>query len=124
MYQDMKHKNITLGVGLCALLLTTTISCTNSYEDYNQDPYAVSKEEMQRNAYSLSSALINLESWVIPTDVQNAYVEAHIVATSLTLTPVLQERTLHNIVLRMVGIEYYSLILFQSSLSIVIRYIM
>ena len=65
----MKHKNITLGVGLCALLLTTTISCTNSYEDYNQDPYAVSKEEMQRNAYSLSSALINLESWVIPTDV-------------------------------------------------------
>ena len=65
----MKHKNITLGVGLCVLLMTTTISCTNSYEDYNQDPYAVSKEEMQRNAYSLSSALINLESWVIPTDV-------------------------------------------------------
>ena len=69
MYQDMKHINITLGAGLCALLLTITISCTNSYEDYNQDPYAVSKEEMQRNAYSLSSALINLESWVIPTDV-------------------------------------------------------
>ncbi|WP_092110944.1 RagB/SusD family nutrient uptake outer membrane protein [Prevotella sp. KH2C16] len=61
-------KNILLA-SLSAVLLSTSTGCTNSYEEYNQDPYAVTKEEMQRDAYSLSSALINLESWVIPTDV-------------------------------------------------------
>ena len=61
-------KNILL-VSLSGVLLSTSTGCTNSYEEYNQDPYAVTKEEMQRDAYSLSSALINLESWVIPTDV-------------------------------------------------------
>lgn len=44
--------------------------CTNSYEDYNKNPYAVTKEEMERDAYSLRSALLNLEGWaVVPTDV-------------------------------------------------------
>ena len=34
--------------------------CTNSYEDYNQDPYGVSKKETERDAYSLGAAMIKL----------------------------------------------------------------
>ncbi|MCH4148698.1 MAG: SusD/RagB family nutrient-binding outer membrane lipoprotein [Prevotella sp.] len=63
-----QYKNIILTTLSAGLLLAST-GCTNSYEDYNQDPYAVTKEEMQRDAYSLSSAMLNLEGWVIPTDV-------------------------------------------------------
>lgn len=54
---------------LAAGLVLVGVGCTNSYDDYNKDPYSVSKEEMERDAYSLRSAMINLESWVIPTDV-------------------------------------------------------
>lgn len=50
-------------------LLMTSTGCTNNYEDYNRNPYAVPKEEMERDAYSLRSAMLNLESWVIPVDV-------------------------------------------------------
>ena len=64
----MKQMKNILSLALLATLLSTT-GCTNGYEDFNQDPYAVTKEEMQRNAYSLGAALINLENWVIPTDV-------------------------------------------------------
>lgn len=63
-----QYKNIILSTVSAGLLLGVT-SCTNSYEQYNQDEYAVSREEMQRDAYSLSSAMLNLEGWVIPTDV-------------------------------------------------------
>jgi len=55
----------TVSVGLAMSLA----GCTNSYEDYNQDPYGVSKKETERDAYSLGAAMINLQSWVVPTDV-------------------------------------------------------
>ena len=45
------------------------VGCTNGYEDYNQDPYGVTKKETERDAYSLGAAMVNLQSWVVPTDV-------------------------------------------------------
>ena len=51
----MKQMKNILSLALLATLLSTT-GCTNGYEDFNQDPYAVTKEEMQRNAYSLGAA--------------------------------------------------------------------
>lgn len=69
MCEAMKQIKNILWISLSAALLSTTTGCTNSYEEYNRDPYGVSKEEMHRNAYSLSAALVNLESWVIPSDV-------------------------------------------------------
>lgn len=65
----MKQIGKTLITAVSAGLLLVVASCTNGYEDYNQNPYAVSKEEMQRDAYALSSAMLNLQGWVIPVDV-------------------------------------------------------
>ena len=65
----MKHlRNIILST-VSAGLVVSLAGCTNSYEDYNQDPYGVSKKETERDAYSLGAAMVNLQSWVIPTDV-------------------------------------------------------
>ena len=63
-----QYKNIILSTVSVGLVLGFT-ACTNSYEEYNQNPYGVSKEEMQRDAYSLGAAMVNLQSWVVPTDV-------------------------------------------------------
>lgn len=63
-----QYKNIILSTVSAGLVLGFT-ACTNSYEEYNQNPYGVSKEEMQRDAYSLGAAMVNLQSWVVPTDV-------------------------------------------------------
>ena len=65
----MKHlRNIILST-VSAGLVVSLAGCTNSYEAYNQDPYDVSKKETERDAYSLGAAMVNLQSWVIPTDV-------------------------------------------------------
>jgi len=65
----MKQFNHIILSTLSAGLLLGLTGCTNSYEDYNQDPYAVNKDEMQRDAYALSSAMLNMEGWVVPADV-------------------------------------------------------
>lgn len=62
------NKNIlysAMAAGLCL----ATASCTDGYDDFNRNPYGVTKDEMQRDAYAMRSAMLNLESWVIPTDV-------------------------------------------------------
>lgn len=56
-------------MSVAAGLLLSTSACTNSYEDYNANPYGITKEETQRDAYAMRSAMLNLESWVIPADV-------------------------------------------------------
>lgn len=65
----MKQIKNTILATLSAGFLISAAGCTNSYEEFNQNPYAVTKEEMQRDAYSLSSAMLNLQGWVIPVDV-------------------------------------------------------
>ncbi len=44
-------------------------NCTNDYENFNRNPNGVTKDDTQRDAYAMRSAMLNLESWVIPTDV-------------------------------------------------------
>ena len=54
-------KHILLG-GIITTLLT---SCTGNYLDYNTNPYEVTKDEMGRDGYNLSAALIGMESYVV-----------------------------------------------------------
>ena len=61
-------RNIILST-ISAGLVVSLVGCTNGYEEYNQDPYGVSKNETKRDAYSLGAAMVNLQSWVVPTDV-------------------------------------------------------
>ena len=101
-------RNIILSTVSAGLVLSL-VGCTNDYEDYNQDPYGVTKKETERDAYSLGAAMVNLQSWVVPTDVNtNQFTECcvvvRMVVTSLIPMLVLLVRTLLNIVQRMVGV--------------------
>ncbi|MEG1885048.1 MAG: RagB/SusD family nutrient uptake outer membrane protein [Alistipes sp.] len=51
------------------LLIGSTVTCTSNYENLNENPYDVTDEEMERDAYNISAALVGMQSWVIPTDV-------------------------------------------------------
>ena len=65
----MKLKRNIILSAMAAGLCLATASCTDGYEDFNRNPYGVDKDEMQRDAYAMRSAMLNLESWVVPTDV-------------------------------------------------------
>lgn len=65
----MKHSNHIIMSAVALGMALSLSGCTSNYEKYNQDPYAVTREEMQRDAYALSSAMLNLQGWVIPTNV-------------------------------------------------------
>lgn len=65
----MKYSNHIIMSAMALGMAVGFSGCTGDYEKYNQDPYAVTKEQMQRDGYALSSALLNLQGWVIPTDV-------------------------------------------------------
>lgn len=59
--------NITKIVLAGALLAAA--SCTANYEEINRNPYEVSPEEMERDGYNIRSFLTTMQSWVIPTEV-------------------------------------------------------
>lgn len=72
----MKINKKTISAALSAAMLLSLTACTDNYEDYNQNPAGVTKDEMQRDAYSMASALVGLEAWVVPSDVNtNQFVE-------------------------------------------------
>lgn len=48
-------------------------SCTNGFEDINKHPYEVTKDQMERDAYNLSSTMIQMQSWIIPATNINAH---------------------------------------------------
>ena len=57
---------------LKALLATSVLAaaaCTANYEDINRNPYEVSGDEMDRDGYAMRSFLTTMQSWVVPTDV-------------------------------------------------------
>ncbi|WP_421918775.1 RagB/SusD family nutrient uptake outer membrane protein [Marinifilum sp.] len=62
----MNKSNIIL---LLFALVLGVVSCTSKFEDYNTDPYDVTSEQLQYDAYSLRSALVAMQGYVIPVDV-------------------------------------------------------
>lgn len=52
-----------------ATALISAASCTANYEDINRNPYEVTPEEMERDGYNMRSFLTTMQSWVIPTEV-------------------------------------------------------
>lgn len=68
-------KNLILSITSASFLIGI-IACTDGYNTYNTNPYDTTKEEMQRDGYLLSSALIGMEGWVVPLDVNaNQFIE-------------------------------------------------
>ena len=63
----MMNKSI-INLLLSGLVLCST-SCTSEFEDYNTNPYDATKEQMQYDAYSLQAALVAMQGYVIPADV-------------------------------------------------------
>lgn len=71
--QILKRPNaMKLNKTLKALLATSVLAaaaCTANYEDINRNPYEVSGDEMDRDGYAMRSFLTTMQSWVVPTDV-------------------------------------------------------
>lgn len=61
--------NRTYRKALLAAAALGAVACTANYEDINRNPYEVTEEEMNRDGYAMRSFLTTMQSWVIPTDV-------------------------------------------------------
>ncbi|WP_423129030.1 RagB/SusD family nutrient uptake outer membrane protein [Gaoshiqia sp. Z1-71] len=57
----------TIKVLLLALFVCA-VACTENYEEYNTNPYNVTKEQMKADGYNVSAALVGLQGWVLPTN--------------------------------------------------------
>ncbi len=70
-------KRSIIKIALCGgMLVGSLVSCTDSYMDYNTNPYETTKDEMDRDAYLTRSALTGMQGYVIPTDVNlNQFLE-------------------------------------------------
>lgn len=64
-------------VNLLFLILSVGIfSCTDDFEGYNGNPYEATKDQMQYDAYRTKAALVAMQGFVIPADVNlNQFVE-------------------------------------------------
>lgn len=68
-----RYKILFWGVLLSS---ATLFSCTKNFEKYNTDPAGATAEEVERDAYVLSSAMIGLQAWAVPLDVNaNQFIE-------------------------------------------------
>ena len=66
------HKILTISVWALAV----AVSCTDNYLQYNTNPYEVTTDQMNRDAYLTRSALTGMQGYVIPTDVNlNQFLE-------------------------------------------------
>lgn len=61
---------------ISAWALAAAVSCTDNYLQYNTNPYEVTADQMNRDAYLTRSALTGMQGYVIPTDVNlNQFLE-------------------------------------------------
>lgn len=67
----MKIKNIVNRIYILASGVSL-IACTANFEEINTDPYGVTDEEMERDAYSVRAALVGISNGVISPDVNTA----------------------------------------------------
>lgn len=71
----IKIKKLILSTVSASMLMGFT-ACTNGYDTYNTNPYDASKDEMQRDGYMLSSAMVGMEGWVVPLSTNtNQFIE-------------------------------------------------
>lgn len=63
----MKHIKSIFGIFVLSVVLAGSGSCIKNFENYNRNPYEVTNEEQQRDAYIISSRVRTLQSFVIPT---------------------------------------------------------
>lgn len=64
----MKFNISTTRIALAAAALAV-VSCTANYEEINRNPYEVTADDMERDGYAMRSFLTTMQSWVIPTEV-------------------------------------------------------
>ncbi len=62
-----QHKKL-LGVLLCGAIFVSLQACTKNYEKINKNPYESLKEDLEPGDYLIRSAVVNLQSFVIPAD--------------------------------------------------------
>lgn len=62
-------KNISFFIKafVIALVATTVYSCTDGFDNINEDPYGVTKDEAERDAYSQGASMVAIQAWVVPT---------------------------------------------------------
>lgn len=65
----MKINKLIIKATLSVLVLGTFNACISNYDELNRNPYEVTDEEKERDAYNIAAALGGMQSWVIPTDV-------------------------------------------------------
>lgn len=64
----MKKNNIYIIQTILFFIAATFLfSCTDGFEDFNKDPYGVTKEEASRDAYAEAASLVAMQAWVVPT---------------------------------------------------------
>ena len=63
------NKNISYIIKtiVMAFVATSIFSCTSGFDNINQDPYGVTKDEASRDAYSEGASMVAIQSWVVPT---------------------------------------------------------
>jgi len=70
----MKKQTIYAAI-LSGLVLTTT-ACTDNYKEYNTNPYEANKEQMSYDAYNIRAAIVGMEGYIVPVDVNmNQFME-------------------------------------------------
>lgn len=65
----MKMNRAIYKIIISALVAGGASACTANYEEMNKNPYEVTDEEMERDGYAISAALVDMQGWVIPTNV-------------------------------------------------------
>lgn len=78
----MKINRSIIQTFLFVMVIGGFAACTANYQDINKDPYGVGSDEMDRDGYNISSALVGMQSWVIPTTVNTfQFTDCHLGGT-------------------------------------------
>lgn len=64
------NKNISFFIKafVMTLFATSIFSCTGGFDNINEDPYGITKDEASRDAYSEGASMIAIQAWVVPTN--------------------------------------------------------
>lgn len=57
---------------LLSTFVVCSTACTANFEDINTNPYDATKDQLEADAYNVSAALVGMQGWVLPVNV-NAF---------------------------------------------------